>query len=265
LTGLFSELRDAGAGATVGIKRPNYLCTPGCADRLARHVPRALLIAMLRNPIERAVSQYFHLVRSGRLPVEDPNRVFSRYLRGQFESPYLERTILKFGFYAAGLSEYRRVFSEEQILVLTDLDLRRDSSGLFRRVCRFLGVADDFMPRAISWRRNQGVYFLPFLSLIQALNACGHAIVRTTGVIAPRSNIFAKTARVSAVFASRVSGASRMLPFNSRSVLSAEIKAQLLEYYLSDIQNLEAITKINLGAWKNLVLEQPPLEPDTVA
>src|SRR5271166_1577090 len=69
---LFSELRAARGYATVGIKRPNYLCTPGCADRLAKHIPRARLIAMLRNPVERAVSQYFHLVRSGRLPVEDP-------------------------------------------------------------------------------------------------------------------------------------------------------------------------------------------------
>lgn len=87
LTRLFSELRNAQANATVGIKRPNYLCTPGCAVRLARHMPGALLIAMLRNPVERAVSQYFHLVRSGRLPVEDPDTVFSRYLGGQFESP----------------------------------------------------------------------------------------------------------------------------------------------------------------------------------
>jgi hypothetical protein len=251
LTRLCSELRNAQASATVGIKRPNYLCTPGCADRLARHMPRALLIAMLRNPVERAVSQYFHLVRSGRLPVENPDTVFRRYLNGQFESLYVERTILKFGLYAEGLSEYQRVFPDEQILVLTDLDLSLDSSTLFRRVCRFLGVADDFVPRNIAWRRNQGVYFLPLLSLIQSLNACGHAFVRASGVVAPRSNILAKTARVSAVFASRVSAVSRMLSSNSRSVLSGEIRAQLLKYYLPDIEHLEDLLKMNLDAWKN--------------
>lgn len=173
---------------------------------------------------------------------------------------YLERTILNFGLYAEGLSEYRRVFSDEQILVLTDLDLSLGSSTLFRRVCRFLGVADDFVPRTISWRRNQGVYYLPLLSLIQSLNACGHAFVQASGVVAPRSNILAKTARVSAVFASRVSGASRMLSYRSKSVLSGEIRTQLLKYYLPDIEHLEDLLKMNLGAWKSVALGANSLE-----
>jgi Sulfotransferase family len=260
LTGLFSELRNARVHQVAGIKRPNYLCTPGCADRLARHVPHALLIAMLRNPVERAVSQYFHLVRSGRIPVEDPNKAFGRYLSGQFESPYLDRAILKFGLYAAGLSEYVRLFPPKQILVFTDLDLGRDSSDLFRRVCRFVGVADDFVPKTISLRRNQGVYSLRLLSLIQSLNARGHAFVRTTGVAEQRATFFAKTARASAVFASRVSGFSRMLSYNAKPVISDEIGARLLEYYLPDIENLEVMMRMNLGAWKNVALGADRLE-----
>jgi Sulfotransferase family len=250
LTRLSSEFRNALGDATVGIKRPNYLCTPGCADRIARHIPRARLITILRNPVERAVSQYFHLVRSGRLPVEDPDMAFSRYLRGEFESHYLERIILQFGLYAAGLSEYQRVFSAEQILVLTDLELRSDPAGLFKGVCRFLGLADDFVPRRISLRRNQGVYFPPFLSLIRSLNVHGHAFFPTTGVLAPRRNVFAKSARVSAVVASRVSALSRMISSSSRSVVSDEIRARLLNYYLVDIGNLEGMTKMNLDAWR---------------
>ena len=252
LRDLFLALRNALPSQVVGIKRPNYLCTPGCAERLAAHVPQARLIAMLRNPVERAVSQYFHMVRSGRIPVEDPNSAFSRYLNGHFEYPFLDRAILKFGLYAAGLSDYVRSFPAQQLLVFTDLDLNRDSSDLFKQVCRFVGVADDFVPKTISWRRNQGVYSLPLLSLIRPLNAWGHAFVRPTGVAEQRRNILAKTARISAVFASRISGFSRMMAVDTRPVISGEIRARLLEYYLPDIIKLETMMNLNLDAWKNL-------------
>jgi hypothetical protein len=251
LRGLFAALRNARPYQVAGIKRPNYLCTPGCAERLATHVPGARLIAMLRNPVERAVSQYFHLVRSGRIPVEDPNRAFGRYLSGEFESPFLDRAILKFGLYAAGLSEYVRLFPHERIIVFTDMDLNRDSADLFKQVCRFVGVTDGFVPKTISLRRNQGVYSLPLLALIRSLNAWGHAFVRPTGVAEQRRDILARTARFSAVFASRVSGFSRMLAYDSGPVISAEIRARLLEYYLPDINKLESMMSVDLGAWKD--------------
>ena len=61
--GLFDGVRDEKA---VGEATPTYLYLPGVAERIRHHVPEARLIAILRDPVERAYSGYQHAVRNGR-------------------------------------------------------------------------------------------------------------------------------------------------------------------------------------------------------
>ena len=42
-----------------------YLYEPGAVERIKHHVPEARLIAILRNPIDRAYSHFLHMVRNG--------------------------------------------------------------------------------------------------------------------------------------------------------------------------------------------------------
>lgn len=250
LTPLVAELKSAPSHATIGIKRPNYLCTPECAPRLAKHLPQARLIAILRNPVDRAISQYYHLVRSGRLPISHPDTTFTRYLGGDFDAPFVERIVLEFGLYSQGIANYRRVFSEEQMLILTDLDMRNGSLGVFKRTCRFLEVADDFVPAGISRPRNQGVYFPPFLSLIQSLNFRGQTFDAQTGWETLRQDFVGKAARRLAVLGSRMSAATRIFLRDQEPPISIKTRASLLEFYLPDIIKLEAMTNLDLSAWK---------------
>lgn len=251
LTPLFAQLDGAPEHALIGIKRPNYLCTPECAPRLAKHLPQARLISILRNPVDRAVSQYYHLVRSGRLPVAPPDEVFTRYLAGSFDAPFVERMVLEFGLYAKGIANFRRVFSDEQMLILTDLDMRNGSHEVFKRTCRFLGVTDDFVPADISRPRNQGVYFSPFLSLIKSLNNRGQSFDVQTGWETLRQDFVGKTARRLAVLGSRISAATRILVHDQEPPISAKTRSHLLEFYLSDIVKLEEMTNMDLSAWKS--------------
>src|SRR5690606_17419350 len=52
-------------GQVIGVKRPNLLGHPECPERLRRHMPDLKIVVTLRNPIERAVSGYFHYMKSG--------------------------------------------------------------------------------------------------------------------------------------------------------------------------------------------------------
>lgn len=255
---LFAELQAAPAHAMVGIKRPNYLCTPECAPRLAKHLPRARLIAILRNPVDRAVSQYYHLVRSGRLEVSHPDIIFSQYLRGQFDAPFVERIVLQFGLYGQGIANYQRFFPADQVIILTDLDMRNSSLDVFKRACRFLGVANDFVPADIARPRNHGVYFSPFLSLIQSLNNCGQSFDAQTGMDTPREDLMGKTARRLAVLLSRMSAATRIFLRDQEPPISLNTRAKLLEFYLPDIVKLEELTKMDLSAWKSLSDDRSP-------
>jgi len=252
LGALFAELQAAPAGATIGIKRPDYLCTPECAPRLAKHLPRARLIAILRNPVDRAVSQYYHLIRSGRLAVSHPDATFSQYLLGRFDAPFIERVVLQFGLYGQAIANYRLVFPADQMLILTDLDLRNSALDVFKRTCRFLGVENDFAPSDIERPRNQGVYFSPFLSLIQSLNNLGQSFDAQTGRETPRADLMGKTARRLAVLSSRMSAATRIFLRDQAPPISLNTRANLLDFYLPDIVKLEELTNMDLSAWKSL-------------
>jgi hypothetical protein len=52
----------------IGIKRPNYIGKPEVPKRIEFHLPHAKLIAVLRNPIDRAISAYYHNINYGFIP-----------------------------------------------------------------------------------------------------------------------------------------------------------------------------------------------------
>lgn len=59
--------------AIAGIKRPDILCRPDLIQRIARHSPESKFIIVLREPISRAVSAYYHLARHAHIPAEGLN------------------------------------------------------------------------------------------------------------------------------------------------------------------------------------------------
>jgi len=252
LGALLDELKGAPPGAVLGIKCPNYLCTPQCAPRLAQHLPRARLVAILRNPVDRAISQYYHLIRSGQLPVAPADTAFAQYLAGRFDPPYAQQLVMDFGRYAMGLDNFRRVFPSEQLLILTDLDMRRSSLEVFRRVCRFLEIEQTSVPLGVSVPRNQGVYFSPFLRFIQFMNHYGQTYDPATGLVRLHPGLLGWAARRLALFGSRLSAATRVFVREQEPAVSVQTRAALLDFYLPDIVELERMTNMDLSAWKML-------------
>ncbi len=56
---------DAGAELALGEASACYLWSPTAAERIAGRIPDAKILVMLRNPAERAFSQYLHGVGNG--------------------------------------------------------------------------------------------------------------------------------------------------------------------------------------------------------
>ena len=50
------------SGKLIGIKRPNYIGKPEAPERIETDLPDARLIAVLRDPADRAISAYFHQI-----------------------------------------------------------------------------------------------------------------------------------------------------------------------------------------------------------
>jgi hypothetical protein len=138
----------AGAGdeKAVGEASALYLYVPAAAPRIREYAPEMKLIAILRQPAERAFSAFTHLRRDGREPLAD----FRAALRSEAERTRENWGFLwrytALGFYAQQLRRYYALFPREQICVLLYDDFRAEPLGALRRAFRFIGVSDEFTP-----------------------------------------------------------------------------------------------------------------------
>lgn len=135
---------DIDAGVLAGEKSTNYLESPVAAERIHRHLPEVKLLFMLRNPVDRAFSNY-RWSRMNGLETEDfetalaleeeRTRTLSEPLRYARPFSYLSR-----GLYREQLEPYFARFDRGRILCLRYEDIDRSPAALAERLHRFLDV-----------------------------------------------------------------------------------------------------------------------------
>ena len=140
---LFAGARDERA---VGEASTLYLAMPKSPTLIRESLPDARLVAILRDPVERAYSNFLEHVQEGRETEFDFLRAVE--LEGERRqkgwAPSWSYTGL--GYYGEQLDRYLAVFPREQLLVLLQEDLRADRAQLYRRIFAFLGVDPSFTP-----------------------------------------------------------------------------------------------------------------------
>lgn len=112
----------------------SYLSSPEVPERVAALNPRMRLLVCLREPVDRAFSDYLDL-RKNRLFDGPLDEALDRYPR-----------LLDRGRYATHLRRYTEVFPAEQLLVQLFDDLRADPQAYADQVFDFLGVARQVLP-----------------------------------------------------------------------------------------------------------------------
>jgi Sulfotransferase domain len=144
--------RRRGRWPLVGEASPSYILHPLAPRRARDLVPEARLIAVLRNPVDRAYSHYQHEVRLGREPFsfEDALDREGERLRGEvermvaepsyFSGAWWNYTYVARGRYAEQLARWLAVFPREQLLILFMEELERDAAATYARVLDFLGA-----------------------------------------------------------------------------------------------------------------------------
>ena len=137
----------------VGEASPSYLFHPLAPERVQAVIPAARLVALLRNPADRAFSHYHHEVALGREPLSFEEAIDSEQerMRGEvermirepayFSRPWWNYTYLARGRYAEQLERWFAVFPREQLLVLFTEELSAQPAQTYRRVLEFLGVS----------------------------------------------------------------------------------------------------------------------------
>jgi hypothetical protein len=139
---LFSAVTDEVA---VGEASTYYLYSEKAPERIRYYVSDIKLITILRDPTERAYSDFLNTVRGGREPLSDFARALEaeeRRIKDDWWIGHYRRT----GFYHEQLARYYELFEAEQIRVYLYEDLKEDPVGMMQDMFRHLGVNDAFVP-----------------------------------------------------------------------------------------------------------------------
>lgn len=205
----------------IGEATPEYLCSPIAATYIKKHIPQAKLIAILRNPIDRAYSGYQMEVRSKRLQGPLPPKSFNENERW-----------IKTSFYFNNLKRYFDNFSSSQIQVFIFEDMVSDVLGTVKEIFQFLEVDDAFVP-SITVKNSGGVIKHKQL----------HKLLRDR-----------RSFRIIKPF---IPYRLRTIVHNLRNKcrekappLPKEMREQLAELYRADIERLEELLNKDLSIWR---------------
>jgi len=133
----------------------DYLYYPRALERIARYNPQMKFVVSLRNPTERAFSQWNMRRDKGQEPLDFVGALKRDQEIGIWKRPrgngYIARSL-----YAPQLEKVFDLFLREQVLVLKYEEFRRDPSPMLKRLFEFLGVRP--LQRVKNERRNVGSY-----------------------------------------------------------------------------------------------------------
>ena len=135
------KFNQASKRQLVGEKSPSYLVSYEAPARIHKHFPLVKLIAVLRNPAERAYSAYWHGRRVGAI---DPKVSFLQSIQDHQKNhgrPYGD--LVTPGFYSQHLSRYHEFFPKDQILVLDFDQLLSEPTQELTQSISFLGLDLD--------------------------------------------------------------------------------------------------------------------------
>lgn len=136
-----------------GEATPNYTFFPFCAERIKKEVPNAKFIVIMRNPVDRAFSQYQMKVRKHQEPLsfednleQEKNRLF-REKNVSVDEYYNSKNFNKFayvtqGLYAEQLEKWLKIFPKEKILMISTEELEKDQTGTINKIFKFLNLPE---------------------------------------------------------------------------------------------------------------------------
>ena len=249
----YEALFDAAPpGAPRGEATPLYLYDPDAMRRIHRLIPDVKLIVVIRDPVERAHSNWTHLWSAGLEPVgdfvlacaEEERRIAAGW------ASFWHYTGL--GRYGAQLDHAFSLFAREQVHVLRYRRLIDDPAGTLNGICGFLGVDTG----VLSEIPRENVTAHPEQTVAHRAVSLGMRASAAVGRRLPGSAATAATHRLE-----RFLQRSR----RERQPLSWEQRQAILPKFTTDIKLLETVLGEDFSDWLaprdrsgNMVGARPP-------
>jgi hypothetical protein len=216
----------------IGEASPLYLYSPKAPDRIKHYIPNAKLIAVLRNPAERAFSNYnyFSIPEVEPLSFENALQAETERINNQWEWIWHYKNL---GFYYSQLQRYYKIFSPNQIKVYLYEDIQADSQKVMSDLFNFIGVDPNFIPNTYKkYNVTYKVKSKALLNFFEKPNLIKN-FIRNLVPDTIRKPMAAKVYRSNLV----------------KPQLEPKIRSKLIEVYREDILRLQDLIQRDLSAW----------------
>ncbi|WP_067459910.1 sulfotransferase family protein [Actinomadura macra] len=227
---------DAPPGALRGESTPFYLYDRQSQQRIRALIPEARLITILRDPVERAHSNWTHLWSAGLEPISDVVRACAQEERRIEDGWAAFWHYVGLGRYGEQLQHLFTLFPREQVLVFRYRDLLERPADALDRICSFLGVETG----VIDELPKENVTAHPDHTTRHRILSRTLRAGVTAGALLPGNLATRATAPL-----------ERALQENARPrrPLTWEQRAALIPHFASDVRLLEEVTGEPFGDW----------------
>jgi len=213
-----SFFSDVTTEEAVGEISPEYLSCANCPHIIAKHFPDIKMIAILRNPIHRALSAY---------------RIFNNQFT--FEEAIKNKpSILDTGLYYNHLKNYFSVFNKNNFLILLYENLKKDNMATIKKVYDFLEVENTFKPSIIGQTFNAPP---PFPRMSKFLETMRMAFIID----------IVKESPLSPYIRRHIAKSKTLRDFHC----SPATEAYLIDFYKSSNKKLQRLIDIDIKIWNN--------------
>ena len=216
------QLPNAGDEVLIGEKSNSYLTEVEAAERIKSDLPDVKLIVQMRNPVERAYSDYCMLFRRGEVDDDvrthlDPDRA-------------ADDRFIHDGRYAMHLSRFLELFPSERFLYLLFEDVAQAPEWQLEKLAQHIGYRAKLAAPVSAKVKDKTAAHVP-APMRRALRPLRPILdpVRNTAPVKALRNLVAK-------------------PFEYPP-LPKDVRDALVEFYAPEIEQLEALTGLDLSRW----------------
>lgn len=224
----------------------HYIFFEKALQRIREFNPEAKFILILRNPIERAISAYQYAVKFNyeTLPLNEAIAKEEERLLSQDMRVLSELTYKSHGLYYKQIQMFLKYFKQKQLKIVFYEDVSNRPEEVMKDIFSFLKVEDSFIPEFKIHNNTGNIKNKKLQKFIFGDSAFRNFLVKK--VI---------TKCVSEDFKSKVRW--KIIHFNTKKKTSSyfdlidpNLKEELLNYYIKDIEKLELLLSEDLSRWK---------------
>jgi hypothetical protein len=209
------------------------LYIPKAAARIKYYVPNAKLIAILRNPVDRAYASFTHLIRDGREPITDFAQALAAEERRIGQNWGFLWRYQDLGFYFRQLKPYFDTFDPAQIKVYLYDDFCSKPWEIMLDIFEFLEVDKSFIPDMSDKPNISGI---PRNQALQAFLNQPNPIKTALKPLIP-TKFYQKAI-------------NKIMKYNlSKPGLEPKIREQLILVFQQDILQLQSLISRDLSNW----------------